>query len=105
MNKKQRKKKQDVFVTRGSFMNFVRIYPATVGIRKFHGCVAWGAAWCDEHSSVQLTRRGIKVSETIHAEGCRARFGFFPQSGTAWLIEYNAKGKMKKSKVEIDFSD
>lgn len=102
---KKTKRPIDVYVTRGSYMDHVRIYPAKVGIRKFHGCVAWGAAWCENYATPDLTRRGTRSAKRITPDECRTRFGFYPRPGTAWLVEYNAKGKMEKSKVDIDFSN
>ncbi len=99
------KKKHDVYVTRTTYMDHVRIFPAKVGIRKFHGCVTWGAEWKERCCTNRLTRRGTKCAERVYPTECRARFGFFPREGTAWLIEWDAKGKMKRSKVDIDFSD
>ncbi len=104
MNKKRRP--IDVYITRDSILDDVYIYPAEVGIRKFHGCVAWGAAWLESADTTFLTaRRNSKSAKCLSPYECRERFGFYPRRGTAWLVEYNAKGKMKKSKVDIDFSD
>ena len=103
MNKKKRP--IDVYVTRDSYMRCVYIYPAIVGIRKFHGCIAWGAAWCKTDDRTSLSARiNAKQAERLDEPQCRTRFGFYPSKGTAWLVKYNAKGKMKKSKVDIDFS-
>ncbi len=91
-------KKVDVFVTRASFMESVDVWRATTGIRKFHGCVCWGnARYSKDYSYVG--------SDPMTAAECRKTFGFVPRPGTAYLVEYNAKGKMKKSKVDIDFSN
>ncbi len=99
------KKKQDVFVTRDTILSAVHIFPATVGIRKFHGCIAWGAAWCETYDMITLSaRRNAKRAKRLNESECRARFGFYPHKGTAWRVEYDAKNKMKKSKVDIDFT-
>lgn len=89
-----------VYVTRDSDDDYVEVWPATVGIRKFHGCVQYGAAW-SKHSSTGFLEKGYKgyvmeVDENV----CRKRFGFYPRAGTAWYI--NSRGK--RSKVDIDFS-
>ena len=97
-------KKKDVYITRSTYRHVVVIFPATVGIRKFHGCVAWGAAWHKAFNTERLRARCQRWAETISFGDCRERFGFVPRSGTAWLVEYNAKGKRKKSKVDIDYS-
>ncbi len=99
------KKKQDVYVTRDSQGEGVFVFPATVGIRKFHGCVAWGAAWCKTDDRTALSAGlNAKEAECLGTSKCKKRFGFFPRPGTAWLVEYTAKGRMKKSKVDLAFS-
>ena len=100
------KKKEDVFVTRDSILSDVIVYPATVGIRKFHGCIAWGAAWKESSDTTHLSaRRNSRMAKFLSPCTCRKRYGFYPEAGTAYLVEYNAKGKIKKSEVDIDFSN
>ena len=45
----------DVYVTRDSYTIIVQVWPATVGIRKFHGCVEYGAAWNKSFSTSRLS--------------------------------------------------
>ncbi len=101
----RKKKNIDVYVTRDSCLETVWLFPHAVGIRKFHGCVAWGAAWQEERDTTHLSSTGRAKAERLTKGECKDRFGFYPHKGTAWLVEYNAKGKMKKSQVDIDFSD
>lgn len=99
-------KKKDVYVTRDTYEDFVRVWPATVGIRKFHGCIAWGAAWREtDFTDLLYGRKNAKSRAGIFLpSACRKHYGFYARPGTAWLIEYDAKDKMKKSKVDIDFT-
>ena len=103
MNRKK-KRKADVYVTRDSGSSLVDVFPATVGIRKFHGCVVWGAAWCETYATLALSRTRKRFAECLTPDECRSRFGFYPRAGTAWFVKYSATGKMKKSKVDIDFT-
>ncbi len=91
---------ENVFVTRNSFAEYVLVYPAYVGIRKFHGCIRWGAAWQKNRSTSRLSPRGNKYAKCLIEQECRELFGFYPRAGTAWYV--NAKGK--RTKVDIDFS-
>ena len=90
-----------VYVTRDSGRDWAEVYPATVGIRKFHGCVVYGAAWNKKFPDCSLYPQKHKLSESLNITDCRKRFGFYPRAGTAWYI--NTRGK--RSKVDIDFSD
>ncbi len=101
----KKKRPIDVFVTRDSGESDMLVFPATVGIRKFHGCIEWGAAWSSFSVTEHLYPRRMGRAKWLDEEQCRCRFGFYPRAATAYLIEYNAKGQMKKSKVDIDFSD
>ncbi len=98
-------KKKNVFVTRDTVLCRVFVYPERVGIRKFRGCVAWGAAWSKDHDTIRLRKTGPKRAESLSPHECRERYGFYPLKGTAWLVEFDAKGKMKKTKVDIEFSN
>lgn len=100
------KPNEDVYLTRDTRPPFGRvdIVPAALGIRKFHGCVEWGVAWCAGHREYRISARTDRVVPDILPVECKARFGFIPRKGTAWLIEYTAKGKMKKTKVDLAFS-
>ncbi|KKN73483.1 hypothetical protein LCGC14_0400580 [marine sediment metagenome] len=89
-----------VYVTRDNHDIDVEVWPATVGIRKFHGCIMWGAAWRKESADYSLYSEKVGMSEDISKSECRKRFGFYPAKGTAWYI--NSRGK--RSKVDIDFS-
>ena len=87
---------EDVYVTRGTLRTKVDVFPARIGIRKFHGCVEWGAAWNSGMSTYKISRKSQTEVPEMSPYECRIRFGFYPRKGTAWLIEYNARGKMKK---------
>ena len=89
-----------VYITRDSYSDYVWVFPATVGIRKFHGCIAWGAAWCETYDAIALSQENRKRAEHLDKHPCKKRFGFYPRAGTAWYI--NSRGK--RSKVDIDFS-
>ncbi len=97
--------KEYCFVTRDSGSSFVEVWPATVGIRKFHlffaDCVQfqWGAAWSRNYVTGYLFRTRHRTAEVFDEQDCRKRFGFYPRSGTAWFVS----GK-KRTKVDIDFS-
>ena len=108
--KKKRKKivKEYVYVSRDSSETVVEIYPATVGLRKFHrlsasgkfrGHVIWGAAWHKEFAVRILDKMFMIFSDRLTKYECRKRFGFYPRKGTAWFVN----GK-KRTKVDINFS-
>ena len=88
------------YVTRDTWDDRVQVWLATVGIRKFHGCVQYGAAWCKEWTTIALRKSGRKISEYLTPKECRKRFGFYPRKGTAWDID----GK-KRKQVDIDFTN
>ena len=92
---------QGVYVTRDSDDDYVCVWPADVGIRKFHGCTVWGAAWLENMRTTKLSDRGRKYAKYLDEYQCKKRFGFYPRAGTAWWVS----GKGRKSKVDIDFSD
>ncbi len=89
-----------VYVTRDSLCFTVEVWPATVGIRKFHGCVKYGAAWQKRYGSYRLYQNDTCSSETLSEYECKERFGFYPGKGTAWYV--NSRGK--RTKVDIAFS-
>lgn len=91
-----------VWVTRDTGSYDVRVWPETVGIRKFHGCVQYGAAWRAFRCTAFLYKKtgNYIKAELLTKTECKKRFGFFPRTGTAWYI--NTKGK--RTKEEIDFS-
>ncbi len=99
--KKPNKIMKPVYVTRDTYDCDVDVWPAYIGIRKFHGCVEWGAAWSEDESTMRLSSKGRKYAELLTDLKCRERFGFYPREGTAWYV--NAKGK--RTKVDIDFSN
>ena len=97
---------QGVYVTRDTeslsqIENFVNVWPATVGIRKWNGCIWWGAAWAKNYWTLSLFSTGRKFAQHLNKDECHKRFGFYPRPGTAWWVS----GKGKRSKVDIDFSD
>ncbi len=88
------------YVSRDSHALNVEVRPATVGLRKFHGCVQWGSAWNKNDATLGLVRSRKATAENLWPHECRLRFGFYPGKGTAWFVD----GK-KRTKVDIDFSD
>lgn len=89
------------YVTRDTSSDGIEVWPANVGVRKFHGCVIWGAAWKASASTGQLCGRNYNIyAERLNKIECRKRFGFVPRPGTAWDID----GK-KRTQVHLDFSD
>ncbi len=96
---------RDVYVTRNTCSDDeIDLWPTTVGIRKFHGCIEWGAAWQSKHRAYKLNKNTEKQAGVCTPAQCKKRYGFIPRKGTAWLVEYNARGKMKKTKVDLAFS-
>lgn len=89
-----------VYVTRSSYSSLVRVFPATVGIRKFHGCIEFGAAWNKHYVTGYLFKSGYTGVQCLNRLECQARYGFYPSPGTAYYVD----GK-KKEKVDIDFSN
>lgn len=89
----------DVYLTRDTLGRYVYVWPATVGIRKFHGCVVYGAAWNKDGCTRGLYLRGNEYAEYLLPSDCLRRFGFFPEEGEAWLIE----GK-KRTQIYLAFS-
>jgi len=92
-------KPEDVYITRDSYCEYVDVWPATTGIRKFRGCVEYGnaryAKYRELHGSTPLTERD-----------CWRFFGFYPEPGTAWLIEYTPTGRIRKpKKIDLAFSN
>lgn len=79
-----------VYVTRDSFTDWVDIWPVHVGIRKFHWCIAYGAAWRKVHTTQLYSGKDL-IAENISEARCRRRYGFYPGKGTAW--EINSRGK------------
>ena len=90
-----------VFLTRDTVRVNVEVWPVTVGIRKFRGCVVYGAAWNKENNSSMLFPTGHTMAEDLGRSECRKRFGFYPSKGTAWYISESGK----RTKVDLDFSD
>ena len=89
-----------VYVTRSSYSDCVLVFPATVGIRKFHGCIEFGAAWQKKHMTGVLFKNGYLGAKYLNKYECREQFGFYPSPGTAYYVD----GK-KKEKVDIGFSN
>lgn len=89
----------DVYVTRDTYTHCVRVWPATVGIRKFPGCEEYGAAWSKGFRASRLSPHDDKWVELLSKTGCYNRFGFYPKEEEAWLIE----GK-KKTQIFLLFS-
>ncbi len=94
------KKKRGTLITRDTYGVDVGAYPAIVGIRKFHGCVEYGAAWDEKTPTGWLCPSKKKYIECLSYDECRKQFGFYPRKGTAWHID----GK-KRTKIDIEFTD
>ena len=92
--------KDYVYIARNSGCYNVDIYPATVGIRKFHGCVEFGAAWQPRWVTQSLYKNKEGGAPNISKDECKKLFGFYPRPGTAWFVD----GK-KRTEVDIAFSD
>ena len=101
------KPNEDVYLTRDtqSPNGRIDVFPARIGIRKFHGCVEWGAAWCAKYRACRISAGSIRIVPDITPVECKKRFGFIPRKGTAWLVECSAKNKIKKTRVDIDYSN
>lgn len=98
MNKRERKESEYCYVTRDTCSYDVEVYPASVGIRKFHGCVQFGAAWNSSGAIGFLKKEGNSEPVTsLSRYECRKRFGFYPRKGTAWDID----GK-KRTRIDMD---
>ncbi len=92
-------KDERVYITRNSFSSYVRVWPATVGIRKFHGCVEYGAAWSANCTKRLRLRTNSKMAILLFSWKCQKKYGFYPPRGTAWY--WNGK---KATQVFLDFS-
>ncbi|KKN75896.1 hypothetical protein LCGC14_0376040 [marine sediment metagenome] len=89
---------RDVYVTRDTIRVGVAVYPAHIGIRKFKGCVEYGAA--NEAIEPTLWFGILGRAMSLSLKDCKYIYGFIPKAGEAWLIEGG-----KKTKVDIDFTD
>ncbi|MGR3292537.1 MAG: hypothetical protein ACUZ9M_00815 [Candidatus Scalindua sp.] len=92
-----RVKDKRVFITRDTYSSFVKVYPATVGIRMFPGCVEYGAAWCATYAHSRLSRGSEGYAASMNIDECLKRFGVVPRGGQAWYI--NQKGKATKENL------
>ena len=74
--------------------NFIKLTPATVGIRKFKGC-------CFFTPANQIHRgRALLTPHT-----CWQLFGFVPKPGEAWYVKPNKTGRgVIKERVELAYS-
>jgi len=94
-------KTKNVYVTRDSGCYSINIWPDEIGIRKFHGCVQYGAAWQENYCSKAFFKASYETGPSIlYTNGFKQAFGFLPRSGQAWHIN----GKGKRTKVELAFS-
>ncbi|MHC4121970.1 MAG: hypothetical protein ACYSSI_00220 [Planctomycetota bacterium] len=83
-----------VYVTRDT-SGCILVWPVHVGIRKFHGCVMYGAAWREDNYVDRLSsRKNAKRAECLSGDMCCKKYGFCPRVGTAWHI--NSRGKRKQ---------
>ncbi len=89
--------KSEFYVTRDTESAIVKVWPAHIGIRKFEGCIAYGAGYYSTYASDDLGTYGLCMY--LDLVDCKYIFGFVPKSGEAWLIEGN-----KKTKVDIEFT-
>jgi len=90
----------DVYLTRDTYsFGNVAVWPVTVGIRKFHGCIEYGNAKYHQYAYKQGCRN-------ISTEDCKAKYGFKPKRGTAYNV-YTKEGKVIRERIdtEMDFSD
>lgn len=90
-----------VFITRDSLDYGVEVWPELVGIRKFYGCVEYGAAWDSTSATRYLFSKGLQTSKMVDRIECRERYGFYPRPGEAWHV--SSRGK--RTKVDIDFTN
>ena len=93
-------KTTNVYITRDTISGIVDIWPETVGIRKFHGCIEWGAAWNTNWAIIRLYNNQKTCALWVTVFDCKEFFGFITRPGTAYYI--NSKGK--HTKVDIAFS-
>ena len=96
-----------VYLTRDKYGSLpkcrIEVYPAVVGIRKFHGCIQYGAA---EHESrcnatFHNERGHLEVAKKLTEDDCHVQYCFIPEPGTAWYVDE----KGKHSSVDIAFSN
>ena len=88
-----------VYLTRDTYSSYIKVWPATVGIRKFHGCVEYGSAHCSNSTTGYLD--GGKYVKIISQLVCKRRYGFCPKKGEAWYISQTGR----RYKEELAFSD
>lgn len=91
-----------VYITRDTDRDYIEVWPDHIGIRKFHGCVQYGAAWNEKRAArILYQRRNSRLAPRMNEENCIKIFGFFSKEDEAWHID----GRGKKTKVDIGFSD
>lgn len=95
------KKSEYCYVTRDTVGCKVRVWPAEVGIRKFHGCVEYGAAYNEAFRSGWKGNK--KLYDYISTKECKKRFGFTPDKEKAYDIDGSRKQQIKE--VILEFSD
>jgi hypothetical protein len=97
--KKKKEKSFDVYVTRDTFQyDMVTVWPAELGIRKWHGCVEYGNA----NDGNRCDGSGGKV---ISTQKCESLYGFVPEKEEAYNVYTIVPGRIKIVKVDIRFSD
>ena len=89
--------KSEFYVTRNTTLPKIVVYPAHIGIRKFHGCVQYGAASSSFQARQIFGKNGWGM--WLDFSDCKYIFGFVPKPGEAWLVEGN-----KRTKVDIEFT-
>lgn len=89
----------DVYVTRDTNQWYdVSIWPAELGIRKWHGCVQYGNAKDD-------TKCDFSGRSILSIEECKIQYGFIPKKECAYNVYTTPSGKIKIVKVNLEFSD
>lgn len=86
-----------VFITRDTDNDSVEVYPAVIGIRKFHGCLQYGAA-CNITAADSSWPGGYIVY--LDEEECIEKYDFFPKEEEAWYIPEQGTPVL----VDIEFS-
>ena len=89
-----------VYVTKDTDCSHAEVWPATVGIRKFHGCVQYGAAWSKNRCNGALYSDKPGFCERLTEAECQERYGFYPSIAGAWYIAENGK----RTRVSLAFS-
>ena len=99
MSKRIKKAMNEVYLTRDTGSDDVRVWPVGNGIRKFHGCVEYGSAHCGKDAKKVLENDRDYPGCIDDPDVCMILFGFYPAEGEAWCV--NGRGR---TKVDLAFS-